>query len=230
MKSGLIFGAAIIAAVATAPRAHAQDWNGGYIGLRSDYVTDGVVDYQNTGTPEQNLTGSLMGAQGGYDVSWGAFMAGVAVDGVWGNLKDELADGNEIHESGRLSSQRSLRLRVGLHTRHALFYVTGGKTQAELEQGETCPDPATAPFGFCRPAAGHAPFNLHQSHTIDGTTFGGGIELAISEHWTLGVEARMNDYDDETYVLSPDASGHPLPASVADFDSKQIGFSINWRP
>ncbi len=222
-------GAAALAVIAYVPKAAAQDWSGGYVGLRSDWV-QGSVDYENTGTPEQDaLDGGFMGVQAGYNFDVGPLIVGARGSAEWGNATQTVRDGNYITESGTLSSAYTLAMIVGVPLGGALLYAEAGKSWAELEQQEQCPDPAAVPFGFCRPAAGHAPFNLSQSQTVSGNTFGGGIEFRLSENLSLALEYSQTSYDSESYVLSPDASGNPLPASVAELDDRRAGVALNWR-
>ena len=229
-NSALLMGAAALAVIAYVPKAAAQDWSGGYVGARADW-TQGSVDYANPGTPEQDeLNGGFMGLQAGYNFDVGPLVVGARGSAEWGNATQTVRDGNYITESGTLSSVYTLAMIVGIPLGGgALLYGEAGKSWADLEQQEQCPDPAAVPFGFCRPAAGHAPFNLSESQTVSGNTFGGGIEFRLAGNWTLGLEYSQTEYDAESYVLSPDASGNPLPASDAELSDKRAGVTLNWH-
>lgn len=231
----LLHGAALpvllVGMLGFASPASAQNSGGAFVGVRSDYVMNGVVDYPNSpDTPEQDLSGAMMGVQGGYDFAFGRWSVGVVGDGDWGNLSTCVRDGNYITECGKLSAQYSARLRAGVElTDNLRAVLSGGYVWGVLDQQEQCPDPAAVPFGFCRPAAHHAPFNLSQTQTLQGTTYGISLEYALTRSLFLGFEWRRNQFGNEDFVLSPDASGNPLPTSTASFDNDQVGLSLNYR-
>jgi opacity protein-like surface antigen len=106
---------------------------------------------------------------------------------------------------------------------NVLPYVTGGAALTSLKQGEVCPEPAAAPFGFCH---SHGPFDLSESKTLVGGTVGAGVEVALAPGWTLQAQYLHTFFPDTTYVLSPDANGDPLPPSTAhvSMDEGSVSF------
>jgi opacity protein-like surface antigen len=200
--------------VASAADWAGSTWSGSYVGLKTAY--DSLqVDYTEPGTPGQGLNGAMIGLAGGMDFQANSLVLGVAGDVEFGNITAFARDGNYITESGKANVIGTLRGRAGFAMGNWLPYITGGLAITSLEQGEICPDPAAVPNGFCRPALGHAPFDLKSSKTLVGGTFGGGIEVKMSEGMSIQAQYLHSIFPTTTYILSPDASGNPLPASEA---------------
>ncbi len=209
-----------------------EEWNDGlHVDLVSMY-SQSETDYPlSPGTPDQTgMDGGYMGVGVGYDVAAGNFVFGGGADITFGDGSTYVDDGNAIDEWGEVSQFLEVYLRAGyLVNDNTLVYVIGGVSQADLTQGESCPDGFQ--FGFCgvnrNPRT--SPFHLEETQTIDGTMFGAGVELSLSDDWTVRLEYRQRDYDEVTYVLSPDASGNPLPPSIVDLDSRAVGVVLSYR-
>lgn len=218
-------GIAIGMAAAVGSQAQAAgQWAGGYIGFKTDFT--GInIDYTNPGTttPEQHLSGIMLGATAGYDVEVGSLVIGIAGDAAFGNLHDFVHDGNYITESGDVKALGAIRGRIGVDMGNFLPYVTGGVMFGGLQQGEICPAPAAAPFGFC---STHGPFDLKQSKTIVGGTIGVGAEYMFARGWTMQAQYLHTFFPETTFTLSPDAKGNPLPDSIAHPSLDQVSLSF----
>jgi outer membrane immunogenic protein len=219
---------AVSAFVAASP-TKAQDygphrWTGVYIGAHGGWASS-TVDYANTGTPEQDLSGAILGVQLGaqYHVS-GGVVAGIEADVSFAKLNDTVRDGNYITESGQISSIGTVRGRLGYAMGAFLPYVTAGLAWDRLKQGEVCPAPAAAPFGFCNT---HGPFDLSETKTNTGFVWGGGLEYAINQKWSIKAEGLWTDLGSTNYTLCCDAGAKPLPASIADHDIKMFRIGAN---
>lgn len=211
-RMAAVWMALVCVAAASPLSASAGEWSGAYIGFKSAYVLN-PIDYVNTGTPDQNLSGAMLGVAGGVNFDMNKIVLGVTGDVVIGNLNDFVRDGNYITESGKMNFSGSLRARAGVDMGNVLPYLTAGVMLASLEQGEICPDPIAAPFGFCHT---HGPFNLKQTQTLFGATVGGGVEVMIAQGWSLQGQYLHTFFPATTYLLGPDGDGHAtLPASVA---------------
>jgi outer membrane immunogenic protein len=81
----------------------------------------------------------------------------------------------------------------------------------------------------CRPAAGHAPFNVTQSKTETGSVWGGGVEYAIGNHWSLKAEGLWADFGKTQFTLCCDIGGKPLPPSTTEHDVKMFRAGVNYR-
>jgi len=203
--------------------AGSSPWSGAYLGFESDFDATSVT-YTNSGTPHQNLDGALLGVQAGYDWSFGGLVIGVAGDATFGNLNTVVRDGNYITESGQINALGLLRARVGVPMGNFLPYVTGGVAVTSLEQGEICPDPVAAPYGFCNhgisgdpnyAGSSPGPFDLKQQKTLVGATLGAGFEMTVASGWSLQAQYLHSFFPNTTYVLGPDSDGKPLPPSTA---------------
>lgn len=191
--------------------AASPQWAGGYVGFEGDFDATHIT-YTNTGTPHQELDGALLGVQAGYDWNLGSLVVGVAGDATFGKLAADVRDGNYITESGEINALGVLRARVGIPIGDVLPYFTGGVAVTSLQQGEVCPAPAAAPFGFCHT---HGPFDLTGSKTLVGGTIGGGVEAIVAPGWSVQAQYLHTFYPAASFVLSPDGNGDPLPESVA---------------
>lgn len=212
-------------------QAHAQgperaySWTGFYAGIHGGQAW-GDQSYTNTGTPSQNFTGGIYGAQLGYNLQTSNIVWGIETDISTGKLNDSVRDGNYIVETGEIRSQGTIRGRLGLALGRTLPYLTAGYAWANVKQGESCPAPAAAPFGFCHT---HGPFDLTQTKMQSGFVWGGGVEHAISHNWSIRLEGLHTVYNATTYNLSPDANGAALPPSEAHLKSTQLRFGLNYR-
>jgi outer membrane immunogenic protein len=203
--------AGVLLGTAGAQAGSSHQWTGAYLGFEADFDAANVT-YTNTGTPHQDMSGGLLGVQAGYDFEMGPLVVGLAGDATFGNLNAFVRDGNYITESGKINALGLLRGRVGLPMGNMMPYFTGGAAFTSLQQGETCPEPAAAPFGFCHT---HGPFDVSGSKTLVGATIGGGVEAFIAPGWTVQAQYLHTFFPEASYVLGPDGNGNPLPASVA---------------
>jgi len=220
--------------LAGAAQAQPKDqWTSIYIGAHGGWAGSTIEFPLNPGpggTPWQDLYGAMIGGQIGAQYQFHSnLVVGVEADVSFGNLNATVRDGNYITESGKIGALGTARLRLGYAIGPFMPFVTGGLAWDTLKQGEVCPDPAAVPFGFCRPAAGHAPFNLTQTKTETGTVWGGGVEYAIGYHWSLKAEALWADFGKTQFTLCCDVGGNPLPPSTTEHDVKTFRAGVNYR-
>lgn len=203
-------------------------WTGFYGGLHGGYATNSL-DYAYAGTPEQDLDGGIFGAQVGYQRQFAGshgIVLGIETDVSFGKLNTMVRDGNYITESGEIDALGTVRARVGLAAGRFMPYITGGLLWARLEQGQECPAPAAAPFGFCNT---HGPYNVSETKLNTGWVVGGGFEQAISERWSIRAEALYGELGETTYHLGPDGNGDPLPDVDVSHDMTLLRFGLNGR-
>lgn len=213
----------------TASAQESRDGWAVYVGADAGCL-ETTVDYANPGTPEQDIEGCMVGVNltGEYTFSNG-FMLGGTADGMWGNLEQTVDDGNEIDEWGVIDNVSTARILVGWQFGNFTPYLTGGIAYANLTQGESCPDPATAPFGFCRAANGYSPFYLEETQFTEGTVYGAGASVRIGDRWRLRGEVLQMSFDEETFVLGPAANGLNLPPIVADHEPFVIRGGVQFQ-
>jgi len=234
-EAALLLATGFVILGSAAASAGSLPWNGAYLGFEGDFDAT-TITYTNTGTPNQNLDGALLGVQGGYDWNLGGLVVGFAGDATFGNLNTVVRDGNYITESGQINALGMLRARVGAPMGSFLPYVTGGVALTSLEQGEVCPDPIAAPYGFCNHGfasdpnypmgSSPGPFDLKQRKTLVGGTLGAGFEVAFAPGWTLQAQYLHTFFPATTYVLGLDSDGTPLPPSTAhvNIDEGSVSF------
>ncbi len=134
--------------------------------------------------------------------------------------------------------QATLRGRFGYAFDRLLVYATGGLAVTSLKTGgnytfQTIIGPALAPFPGAPPQNFSAP-GVGSSQDYLGVTFGGGIEYALTNNWSLGAEYRFADFGKRnvTLVIAP-AAGVLLPAMPVEMPvslfSQQATARLNYR-
>jgi outer membrane immunogenic protein len=134
--------------------------------------------------------------------------------------------------------QATFRGRFGYAFDRLLVYATGGLAVTSLKTGgnyvfQTTIGPALAPFPGAPPQNFAAP-GVGSSHDYLGVTFGGGLEYAFSNNWSLGAEYRFADFGKQnvTLAMAP-AAGVLLPAVPVEMPvrlfSQQVTARLNYR-
>jgi outer membrane immunogenic protein len=99
--------------------------------------------------------------------------------------------------------QASARVRVGYAFDRTLFYVTGGAAFTEVRAFTDW-----VPFGIFPETI------TRTTRTLTGGTVGGGVEYAVTDHFTLGMEGRYTDYGTKRFDAGPLAVIAPPGAAV----------------
>ena len=134
--------------------------------------------------------------------------------------------------------QATLRGRFGYAWDRLLVYATGGLAVTSLKTGgnytfQTIIGPALAPFAAAPPQNFSAP-GVGSSQDYIGVTFGGGIEYAFWNNWSIGAEYRFADFGKRnvTLAIAP-AAGVLLPATPVETPvhlfSQQVTARLNYR-
>ena len=143
--------------------------------------------------------GFIAGVQAGYDRQLGQFVFGVAAEVGWQKFdvtgKDPFSPPTPVPDSENYTSfesdwHGSLTARAGIAMNRLLVYARGGL--AFLDASAVAVDPCRR--SFC----GQTTITATGSEVLFGWTAGVGMEIAITDHWTLGAEYRYYDYDDIT--------------------------------
>lgn len=228
----LALGALTVLLAAPAGAQEAK-WTGFYLGAHGGYGW-ADIDYPGAaphpaGPPRPELDGGFLGGQLGYNVQLGSFVIGAEADLSFASLDATERDGNSITQSYELEKFGSVRARAGFAFDNFLPYVTGGWAWADQSFNQTCPDPASQPYGHCRPAAGFAPYSNTASETLNGWAYGGGVEYRISDRWSVKAEYLHYDFDSKDFVLGPSSgTGKDLGSKEleTDFDTFRLGVNI----
>lgn len=208
-------------------RPAAYDWTGVYVGAVAGYA-DSSISYDNPGTPHQSLGNAAIGGRAGVNYQFrngivvGADVTILATPGA----SDRVRDGNYIVERGRSQWTAMAKGRLGYAMGRFLPYVTAGVAFRDLDQGESCPAPAVARFGFC---SKHGPFNLNKSHLQVGPVVGVGLEYAVTDRLSVYAEYAHAFWGKTSYVLFADAKGQPLPVSRARSGTDLVLVGLNYR-
>lgn len=187
--------------------------NLGAIGVDTSYDTDGFVG----------------GVHAGYNVQFGAFVAGVEGDLEYANVKGSrtladalLAPGYSATASTEIGFQGSLRARLGFALDRAMIYATGGLAFANVEHNYGVTLPAGNVFGV--PAGS---YSERADETRWGYTLGAGVEYAFTSNLTARIEYRytnLDSYNNVSTFLSPGDHARQEP----DFHAVRAGVSYKF--
>jgi outer membrane immunogenic protein len=174
----------------------AYSWTGFYLGAQAGYGWgDSSFNADGTGlSAAWDQEGWLAGAYAGFNWQLNSLVLGVEGDvnaaGIDGSTT---ADG--INFSSDIDAVASVRGRLGLAADRWLFFVTGGWAWAD---------------------GNHTQKDLIDTvsadTTLQGWTFGGGVEYAFTDHIVGRIEGRHYDFDSKTLDMDP-------PNSSGRFDS-----------
>ena len=251
------------APVYKAPPAVVYDpWTGFYIGANVGYswgrtstdytTTDPNAGISETNSDSINMNGVIGGGQLGYNYRFNQnFLVGIEADfqgsGEKGSNTLEICHdgavvpggvcdiGSHIYDSytEKLNWFGTVRGRVGyLVTPAWLLYATGGLAYGKLTRDDTYTYNDTY---YCN--AGTEPYCTPQSNSISavktGWVIGGGVETALSGHWTGRIEylyMNLAGLGTSNFVLT---NGNPYPINLTtnshQFTDNILRFAINYR-
>ncbi|HTQ82639.1 MAG TPA: outer membrane protein [Pseudolabrys sp.] len=236
------------AQIASAASPAAYTWTGFYLGVNAGYswghtTTDtsqgpATVGQYATGPCDNNgvgpatgcsfstssdPSGAIGGIQAGYDYQMGMMVYGIEADFDWRNQSDSSRTvfnnffDNQLDDSNQ-KWVGTVRGRIGYaFANNFLAYVSGGLAYGNLEH--------TVTQTFCTGASNcRVPRIVSDSQTEVGWTVGGGVDYAIDQQWSFGVEYLYIDLESDTLSASAATVGPTLyPAVSAKFhDSSQI--------
>jgi outer membrane immunogenic protein len=208
-------------------------WTGFYVGFHGTYLgADQEYPGANphpAGPPRQELSGALLGGQVGYNFQVGRAVLGVEADYSKGNLSSTARDGNSITQTVDIEWTGSLRGRVGLPFNNLMPYVTAGYMWMGANFNQTCPDPASQPFGHCNVANGFAPYNLTDTRTHGGWVYGIGLEWMVARNFSVRAEGLWYSMGDETYRLGTTPSGKTVNPASIEYDGSMFRVGGNYR-
>jgi outer membrane immunogenic protein len=195
MKRLLIAGAALLAATSLstaadmpveAPPMEAAveefSWSGVYIGMHGGWAwaeADVTLDAFPDDEFGFDADDFVIGGQIGYNWAWDSWLLGIEGDGSFAGLGDE---DDDLLLSTDHEFLASIRGRLGLTFDRFLVYGTGGAAWAGFSIDDD--DPA---------------FGDDDETTFFGWAAGGGIEYAITDNVSLGVEYLHYEFDDEGF-------------------------------
>ena len=172
--------------------AAAYNWTGFHFGSDIAWgLADATARYKGGNFSGMSLdgvtfggAGALGGVHSGYDIQTGVLVYGIEADAALGGIEGSGTDGgNEPTLNSKVTWLATVRGRVGYAFNRFLVYATGGVAFA----GNTL----TVTDG-----ASHA--SDRQTHV--GWTVGGGVEYAIDDNWSAGLEYKYVDLGRRTYA------------------------------
>lgn len=192
-------------------------WTGFYVGVHAGYAFS-ETDIRTSGNAantianvgalarppslSSELDGFIGGAQAGYNVQFGMFVAGLEADISYTDLSSSQTYASPTTFGPALAGTRStftqdleylgtVRARLGVAFDRALFYVTGGLAYGEVNyQADFFNSPGALQFAGRR------------SEIEVGYTVGGGIEYAFTNNLTLKAEYLYFDLGSQDVVVN----------------------------
>ncbi len=159
------------------------------------------------------MTGTIGGAQAGYNWQVGTFVLGVETDLQGSKIGGSKTNTSLLHNDGTgfnpgtYASQQqdldwlgTLRARAGVLVAPSLLtYVTGGLAYGKVSYSSIVVSTNSG-----------STFATSESDTKTGWTVGGGIEWAIDRNWSLKGEYLYYDLGDITMVADPSPANPPF--------------------
>ncbi|MCK9914769.1 porin family protein [Microbacteriaceae bacterium K1510] len=210
------------------PLPAAPTWSGFYVGgnvgggwakARSDFSTTGPI----FGTANNQMSGVAGGLTLGYNWQSGPLVLGAETDFQFANLDGSLSTSCSTALCGMPLSATydqkvpwfgTVRGRVGYAQDGWMAYATGGYAYARLETNASA-------------TAGAATASMSQSSVRSGWTAGGGIEVALTTHWSAKAEYLYMDFGSNTMTWS--VPGLPTLASDTKLNMNVVRAGVNYR-
>lgn len=153
-------------------------------GIKSDYVAKANEFTEYPYEFEGNLDGTSygIGLRGSVDYTNGGWLVGLVGDWTFGG---QVAEDEYYSTDLQMPNLSTLRARAGGTYGPALFYVTGGLAQAEMEMNVSW-------------------IGSHESQSTwtKGWTIGGGVDYAITDSISLAAEYLYIALDDVDYAIT----------------------------
>lgn len=192
---------------------------GGWAKARSDFSTTGPV----FGTADNHMSGVAGGVTLGYNWQRGPLVLGAETDFQFANLDGSLSTSCSAALCGVPLSATydqkvpwfgTVRGRVGYAQDGWLAYATGGYAYARLETSASA-------------TAGAATATLSQNSVRSGWTAGGGIEVALTSHWSAKAEYLYVDFGSSTTTWT--VPGLPTLTDNTKFNMNVVRAGVNYR-
>lgn len=140
-----------------------------------------------------DASGAIAGGQAGYDWQLNRFVVGVGAEMGYLDLRGSVEDPNSLPTGAPVTTVESnlfgaLTGRVGVAPGRVLGYVRGGI--AFLDASGSTVD--TCGRSFC----GQTTIDASGEEVLTGWTLGGGLEVALSDRWSVGGEYRFYNFED----------------------------------
>ena len=214
------------------------NWTGCYIGANAGgkwgrFTGDetvavvpvaGTLVFANTG----NNNGDFMGGgQIGCQWQTGAWVFGIEGDGDATSIRRSFVAPATVFFpflpgdtfDVKNDWQASVRGRLGYAWDRWMIYATGGVAFANID----------ATIGFVPAPFAFPTLFLNNSRTLTGFTVGGGVEYAILDNLSLGIEYRFSDFGRDNFAFgTPVIFGVPVTGR-SDLQTNEVTARLNWH-
>lgn len=208
-------------------RPSSYDWTGASIGV---FVAANAVDSHYDATPlcddpatpaveacpvvdpDMSGIGYGVGVRGGFDYQMGDIVLGVMGD--W-SVNGKIADNDDPAEATYLNMNHlgTLRARAGFGLDNTLIYASAGVAVAQMEFGG---------------AVGPAGVDNSQTDWTTGLALGGGMEHAITDNVSVGIDYMWAKFSATDHILTDGAgAGGHVNNKYNDFH--RISAGLNYR-
>jgi len=203
------------------------NWSGFYFGVHSGFAWSDF-DAAFVGIPNFTVShdAPLVGGQIGIQHQWGNFVLGLE-----GTLTTAYRDDHASTDcpppnntaftcAARFDDVLTIGPRLGWAMGKWMPYLTGGYANARFSEKISIK------------ASSSNPFEDSQRH--GGWFIGGGVDMALSHGWTIGLEYRHYDFDSASYIPSRNIAGgavDPLigAENIADVSLDTITLRVSWK-
>lgn len=212
--------------------ASAYDWSGFYVGAHIGYGWGEIEDVNpaNTGALPRDTDGFLGGLQAGYNVQSGNFVFGLEADISFSDVGEEWGGrtpSDSYYGEDKHEFFGTLRGRIGYAFDTVLPYVHGGLAWAKNDHGFGC-DRARVTTNGCNANGGA--FYAEDDDFVVGFTVGAGVEVAMSEQWSIKAEYGYTDYGtNDMRLVDPNYSTSPVNDREFDSHHHTVKLGANYR-
>jgi outer membrane immunogenic protein len=217
-------------------------WAGLYVGLNAGGAF-GATKLRSTPLPQpqfgilpfsQGLSpdGFIGGAQIGYSFQTGSLVYGLETDFQGASIMDAptltglpFASGGIIPSWTNRGTEKldwfgTVRARLGYAIGRTLLFATGGLIYGDVKSSSFTAYTPTLPFKYIGSSSG----------AQAGYTFGGGVEYAFTNNWTIRAEGLYFDMGNKSYTASPNVRDPPfVVAHSADLKGRIFRVGLNYK-
>jgi opacity protein-like surface antigen len=209
------------------------DWGGLYFGVHSGYQWSSLNVQDPTPPPFGPLPSfgfdhdsMVVGGHIGLQHQFGAIVVGIEgslTSAYWNNPGSttcfapgpQLVPGGLGNCSARLDDILTIGPRLGYAMGKWMPYITGGY--------------ANAAYHFYGRSIGTQIMNEEARARVGGWFIGGGVDMALSHGWTVGLDYRHYDFDDKIVAAHTPAGGFLEPARFHDATADIVTLRVSWK-
>jgi outer membrane immunogenic protein len=227
--------------VAPVPTPSCFNWSGFYVGGFGGYtfssvdlnldltggwnlVAPAVRDaFERAGSGNLDNDGGEAGGLVGYNFQWNCWVLGLEADGgyLWARDSKELVPipASVVRSAFRTHYLFTVAPRFGYALGNWLPYITGGLAVGDLEYEQEIDFPPHIPANF---------EGAHESQTNAGWMVGGGLQYALTNHWSIRAQYQFIDLGEIDFT-SDFHPGNSPAHSHAELREHNASFAIMYK-